>query len=239
MRELWWTRGVALSRPMWDVARATGRTVHGMSSVVCGDIVWALNVSPPSTHVRIRSPHLGERALPLFLLRSAACHVEFFEIAFRVLGTGGRDLVGAFAVEAAGDATAWIGALDGLRGVWKDTVALGTLVVIRRGPTGWECRGLWFSRNWGRMISRHVGGSVFGVGVRTKDHVGSSVWFGRGRGEGWVCLYLGLCAYERDGSAWGRAAGHALKSCQCDEVTCTAGGEHCRSLGWCSSEFVV
>lgn len=116
-----------------------------MSPVVYCDVVRG--VSSSSTRARIRFPHLGYGALPLFLLRSAACHGHFLDIAFRVLGTGRRDFVRPFAVEAAGNTTAWIDALEGLGVIRKYTFRLGTLVVVWRGPTGRERRGLWFSRN--------------------------------------------------------------------------------------------
>lgn len=117
----------------------------GVSPVVNCDVVRS--VSSTSAIVRIRFAHLRYRSLPLLLLCRAARHGQFFEIAFRVLCMGGRYLVRPFAVEAAGDTTALIDALDGLRAIREDTIALGTLIVVWRGPTGWERRGLWFSRN--------------------------------------------------------------------------------------------
>lgn len=138
---------VAWSRRTRGMVSAMWRTMRGVSPVLHCDVVRG--VSPTSAIVRIRFAHLRYRSLPLFLLCGAARHGQFLEIAFRVLCTGGRYLVRPFAVEAAGDTTALIDALDGLRAIRKDTIALGTLVVVWRGPTRWERRGLWFSRNWG------------------------------------------------------------------------------------------
>jgi hypothetical protein len=144
-RELRRPSDIARSRRMSTMTSATWRTITWMSPVVYCDVVRG--VSSPSTRVRIRFPHLGHGALPLFLLRGAACHGHFLEIQFRVMGAGRRNFVRPFAVEAAGNATAWIDTLEGLRVIRKDTFTLGTLVVVWRGPTRREGRGLWFSRN--------------------------------------------------------------------------------------------
>lgn len=153
--ELWWalSSDVARSGLAGDVARAIRRNVRCISPVV-DDRCWGVIMGgvsrprrPPTYARRIGSPHFGYCSLPLFLLRAAARQGEFFEIAFRVLSAGGGDFVRAFAVEATRDATAWIHALDGLRVVWKDAVALGALVMVWRGPTRRESCGLRFSGN--------------------------------------------------------------------------------------------
>lgn len=114
-----------------------------LPSVVCCDVVRGVPCS--STHsIWIRSPHLGCRALSLLLLPSTLCDGEFLDITFCFLCAGGRNLVCAFAVEAARDATAWIDALDGLGAVRIDAIPLGALAVVWRGPTRRESRNsLW------------------------------------------------------------------------------------------------
>lgn len=151
------------------MASAIWRTISGLSPVICCDVVWG--ISSPSTQIRIRSPYVGYRSLPLLLLRSASCHGQFLEITFGVLCTGRRDLVRPFAVETARNATARIDALDGLGVIRKDAFGLGTLVVVWRGPTRWEGRGFWLSRNWGSHFQSYARGDV-GTDVRTKYHVG-------------------------------------------------------------------
>lgn len=168
--------------------RRTWRTISGTSPVVYRDVVRG--VSTPSTVVRVRSPHLGYRALPLFLLRSAACHGQLLEIALRVLCTRRRDLVRPFAVKAAGDTTAWIDALDGLRAIRKDTITLGALVVVWRGPTRREGRGLLlFSRNWVSLlvVRRATSGGCTHKNSCRVVRVRNEVWLGK---RGCVCLYL-------------------------------------------------
>jgi hypothetical protein len=57
--------------------------------------------------------------------------------------------------------------------------------------------------------------------MSVRQGVEGRLWLGKRR----LPVLIPQLAYERAESAWrGRAAGHALKSCQCDEVTCTAGG---------------
>lgn len=124
-----------------------------MSSVARYGVVREIPSS--STQVWIRFPHLGYLAFSLFLLGDTARHGHLFEITLSVLCTGGRDLVGPLAVEAAGNTTARIDAFDGLGVVRKDAVALGTLVMVGRGPARGQGRGLWLSRNWGHYI-RHL-----------------------------------------------------------------------------------